>query len=52
VADQPGLATQSRDVLLERDLQALLHRARARGSTDRAVLSALKALIRQRKESS
>jgi GntR family transcriptional regulator len=52
VADQPNLAAQSRDVLLERDLQALLHRARARGSSDKAVMAALKALIDQRKESS
>ena len=52
VANQPNLAAQSRDLLLERDLQALLHRARARGSSDKAVLAALKALIDQRKESS
>jgi hypothetical protein len=30
----------------------LLHRARARGSSDKAVMAALKALIDQRKESS
>jgi GntR family transcriptional regulator len=52
VAAQPNLAAENRNALLERDLHALLARARARGSSDAAVLAALKALIDQRKESS
>jgi GntR family transcriptional regulator len=52
VAKQRDLVPKSRDALLERDLQALLSKARVRGSSDAAVLAALKVLITQRKESS
>ena len=52
VAEQRDLVPKNRDALLERDLQALLSKARVRGSSDAAVLAALKVLITQRKESS